>query len=583
MGRARDISTIEGKYQVVAQLGRGGTADVSLALVNGPSGFSKLVVLKSMLPELSEEPGFFAMFMAEARLAAQLTHANIVQTNEVFDFEGTPVLVMEYLEGQTLAAVVNRSQSSGKFGVTLRLRALTECLLALEYAHDARDLQGQELGLVHRDVSPYNIFLTYDGQVKLLDFGVAKLKTARVHTDVGAIKGRVRYMPPEQVNGEEVDCRADIFAVGVLCWEAVTGKRMWEGRTEVEVIRSLVQGDIPAVRSYCPDIAVEVESIINTALSPDRHHRFASAREMRIALDSFLSLGDENPRVRDISEVVNSLFYRERDETRAVIQEQIVRVGEMARGERTSYQPVSLREVGSHSERLAVQSPASVARHWRAWAGVLLVGVAALGYSLTQEYQQGERATEVGEAALVSLHITGFPSGARLQLDGEILEANPFSGRRLPGTQEHKLRVTAQGYATETRVFSLTQDVDLVVSLRKLRNSAKERGGEKSRDLPSPQASGVGPREPSPSVPSRTSSDGAVVPRVSLGQKVVKKSPLPPKAEVQAEEEVAKPPPLGSQSTILAPTLELEPQPSGCSPPYVIDERGVKKFKVECL
>jgi serine/threonine-protein kinase len=203
-----------GRYRVLTELGQGGTANVYLAVSSSLEGFNKLVVLKRMKPQLSSEPGFATMFLDEARLAARLSHANIVQTYEVTKDGELPVIVMEYLEGQTLANIIARSSERSSLALHHHLSIISESLTGLQYSHDLRDFDDKPLQVVHRDMTPHNVFVTFDGQVKILDFGIAKLSGSLVETESGVIKGKLRYIPPEQIVNEGVDRRADVYSVG---------------------------------------------------------------------------------------------------------------------------------------------------------------------------------------------------------------------------------------------------------------------------------------------------------------------------------------------------------------------------------
>src|SRR5260370_910736 len=188
-----------GKYKLLAELGRGGMANVYLAVARGPSGFNKLVVLKCLRSDLASDTELLAMFLDEARLAARLNHPHVVQTYEVGEYVGRPVIVMEYLEGQVLSSLVQRAQSNNALPLSLHLRVIIDALEGLHHAHELTDYDGKPLGLVHRDISPQNVFVTFDGHVKVLDFGIAKAATSQSQTATGILKGKVKYMAPEQM------------------------------------------------------------------------------------------------------------------------------------------------------------------------------------------------------------------------------------------------------------------------------------------------------------------------------------------------------------------------------------------------
>src|SRR5688572_14630926 len=221
-----------GRFRILAELGQGGSSRVWLAAIRGPSNFNELVVLKSMKDELKSEPDLSQMFLNEAKLAAQLSHPNIVQTNEVFEHDGLPVIVMEYLDGQSLAAILSRSRSGSGLAQNLQLRVLSDALAGLHAAHELKDYSGVALEVVHRDVSPHNVFVTYDGQTKVIDFGIAKLTGLAEATESGVIRGKLHYMAPEQITAGRIDRRADVYAAGIILWEMLTGVRMWRGVNE---------------------------------------------------------------------------------------------------------------------------------------------------------------------------------------------------------------------------------------------------------------------------------------------------------------------------------------------------------------
>src|SRR5258706_6142533 len=255
LGLPDEENGVHGKYRLLAELGKGGTANVYLAVAHGPSGFNKLVVLKVLKAELAAEAEFPRMFLNEARLAARLNHPNVVQTYEVLEGSGSPMIVMEYLEGAPLSRLLSRARDDGQpIPLAMHLRIISESLSGLHYSHELRDYDGTPLGVVHRDMTPQNIFVSFSGKISLLDFGIAKLTGSIAETQVGVLKGKLRYMPPEQVLGERVDGRTDIFAVGVMIWEAITGRKMWGGASDAVVMHNILNAEIPSARSLRPDV-----------------------------------------------------------------------------------------------------------------------------------------------------------------------------------------------------------------------------------------------------------------------------------------------------------------------------------------
>ncbi|MDB4940788.1 MAG: serine/threonine protein kinase, partial [Labilithrix sp.] len=220
-------TTAFGKYQLFASLGRGGMADVFLAVARGQMGFNKLAVVKRLRQALAEEAAFRTMFLDEARLAARLSHPNIVHTYEVGEQDGVYFIAMEYLEGQSLNKVMKEAlRRKDGLEPEVSARIIADALGGLGYAHGLADYDGRPLGIIHRDVSPHNIFVTYDGHTKLVDFGIAKAALSSTETEVGVLKGKVAYMSPEQAMGGRIDQRADIFAMGIVLWELLARQRL---------------------------------------------------------------------------------------------------------------------------------------------------------------------------------------------------------------------------------------------------------------------------------------------------------------------------------------------------------------------
>src|SRR6188768_690284 len=263
-----EMGSGSGKYRTLFELGQGGTATVSLAVARGPEGFRKLFVVKQLRSVYAQDPDFRAMFMTEARLSARLNHPHVVQVYEVFEREATPIILMEYIDGQTLDTVLTLSEP--KLPLDLHLRILADVLSGLHYSHELLDLKHEPLNVVHRDVSPHNVMVSYEGVVKVLDFGIAKLSGSTVETEAGVIKGKLRYMPPEQIAGEDVDRRADVFAVGVMLWEALSGSKLWKGLSDATIMNRVLHGQIPLpTSSGGADIPPELVAICMRALAAD--------------------------------------------------------------------------------------------------------------------------------------------------------------------------------------------------------------------------------------------------------------------------------------------------------------------------
>jgi len=298
-----------GPYRLLGLLGSGGMAHVYLAISDGPAGFQKLAVLKVLKPAYSDDPDFVAMILEEARTAARLNHANVVQTFDAGEDRGRYYLAMEHLDGQPLSSVMLRVHEGGTFPLALRLRVLCDALAGLHYVHELADYDRRPMNVVHRDFSPQNVFVTFDGQVKLLDFGIAKSDVSAVHTRIGSFKGKVSYMAPEQIRGEELDRRTDVFAAGIVLWELCTGRRLWDKTSAThDILGAVLAGRIPSPRAHVRSLSRRLERACMKALSPLPRDRFSTASEMMRELEAILEeAGDRSPRSA-VGRSVTALF-----------------------------------------------------------------------------------------------------------------------------------------------------------------------------------------------------------------------------------------------------------------------------------
>ncbi len=300
-----------GPYHLVASLGRGGQADVFLAVRRGLAGFSKLMVIKSIRPDLEDEPRFREALIIEARLAARLQHPNVVQTLEVGDHQGQVYLAMEFLDGQPLDRVVQRAGT--RIGAAQAAAILSGMLSGLHCAHDLCDYDGQPLRIVHRDVSPQNVFLTYEGEIKIVDFGIAKTAFPAEATEIGVIKGKAAYLAPEQALGQPVDRRADVYAAGIVAWELFSGKRLFGGDAPSATSEMRLSGQVLSLGAVAPGLPPALVAVVDKALARLPDQRYATAREMREALDAAVADAGIRPSSREeIGALVAGLFDMQR-------------------------------------------------------------------------------------------------------------------------------------------------------------------------------------------------------------------------------------------------------------------------------
>jgi TonB family protein len=279
-----------GQYTLLERIAVGGMAEVWKARMRGVEGFQKTVAIKRILPHMTDNAEFVGMFIDEAKLAAQLTHPNIVHIYDLGKMGRDYYIAMEYVEGKDLRSLLNAGRRTGlPMPLGLGLLIAARVASALDYAHRKRDFEDQEMALVHRDVSPQNVLLTYEGDVKLCDFGIAKAVSKASQTQMGALKGKLQYMSPEQAWGRAVDSRSDLFSLGAVLFEMVTGERQFPGDSEISVLESVRQGRIRTPRQVDPSVPREVDEIVARALAVDPQERFQSAGEMKQRLEAVLS------------------------------------------------------------------------------------------------------------------------------------------------------------------------------------------------------------------------------------------------------------------------------------------------------
>ncbi|MEO8551280.1 MAG: serine/threonine-protein kinase [Kofleriaceae bacterium] len=273
-----------GKYTLVAKLATGGMAEIFLARLLSDGGFEKLVCIKRILPHLARDPQFVAMFLDEARVVARISHPNVCQVFELGEIEGQYYIAMEYLAGVPLS--VFRRPDYYPTPAEPRLVAAfgMQACEGLHHAHQLRGATGEQLGVVHRDISPQNLFVTIDGIVKVLDFGIAKVQDQSVRTSTGAVKGTYAYMSPEQLRGETVDRRADVWALGAVLWETLAQRHLFKRDTEFLTFQAITTDPIPDICEIRPDVPPLLGDTIARAISRDREHRFATARALGEAL-----------------------------------------------------------------------------------------------------------------------------------------------------------------------------------------------------------------------------------------------------------------------------------------------------------
>jgi len=569
-----------GRYNLIASLGQGGMANVYLAVAAGFASFNKLLVLKTLRQDAT--PDFVHMFLDEARLSARFNHPNIVQAYEVGESNGTFFIALEYLEGQSLRAVQRKLGIA--FPLEDELRAIAETARGLHHAHELKDFAGDSLHVVHRDVSPQNVFLTYDGQVKLLDFGIAKAIDSEHPTQVGLIKGKLDYIAPEQVRGESVDRRADIFSLGAMTWEAVTRQRFSGGHkvSDVAKLHKRLTGGERDVREVQPEVPEQLANVIRRAVSVDPAHRFDTAASFAVEIERFLDSMNLRPSAQTLCEHLALSFRAERVKIAAVIEEQLRRLSQdggkdlsmvaLDRSDTTvsnSGLVSSYRSDATGLSRTSLvvtsQSP-SPPPHWTrsplaklGVVGAALGLAAALALSNPQPKPRSKgaalptgpgastsaaTATRTGKPAsadsepahavknsTVALAVQVSPSGARVELDGAILPTLPFQAELARDGMVHRIEASAPGYRSQKFAIPFDRDRELLIVLERAEVTSTRTVSRRTRAERRREERGAeGQREAAPSAlaaarPASVEPGAAIVSKHRSGLRVDKTNP----------------------------------------------------------
>ena len=297
-----------GKYTLLRKIATGGMAEVFLARAEGVGGFQKLLVIKRILPNLAEDQQFVSMFLNEARVASQLNHPGVVSIYELGEVDRAYYIAMEYIDGPNLRSLCRRAADGGQpLPAHLAVKIISQACEGLQYAHDAVALDGSPLNIIHRDISPDNIMLSRQGVVKVVDFGIAKAANQPHLTKSGILKGKIAYMPPEQIRGHPVDCRADVFALGVCLYELLAGSRPFGSTSEVAMMQAILNDPPAPLLEVRPGLDAALETIVGKALAKDADQRYPSCRTLQADLERYLIERGQNVGPRELAQLVEDL------------------------------------------------------------------------------------------------------------------------------------------------------------------------------------------------------------------------------------------------------------------------------------
>lgn len=523
-------------YSPLRKLGEGGMAEILLAYAEGAGGFSKLVVLKMMRRYLDGGSDYRAMFLEEARVSARLNHPNLVQVHEVVDAGDAPFMVMEYLEGKPLSRLRGLTAVPREMLLTI----VDEALVGLHHAHESVDFDGSPLHIVHRDVSPHNIFVTYDGVAKVLDFGIAKTGTQASQTKTGEIKGKLSYMPPEQLLGEELDRRADVFAMGAVLWELVIEAPLWSGLDQGTVMHRLASGEIPRPTAK-HGLDAELEAILLRATAAEREDRYQTALEMHEALSAYRKRLERVYTPREVGDALATVFQAdrlaERESTRQALKAPSL--------------PPGAPSLIPEADTLTPDALAPPSRGRTAVVWLAALGVIALAAFLGSRYlgSSSAPATQETTAAPASARLVFRvkPADARIEIDGTPRGSGDVEIAVPSDALQHRVVVSAPGHTPASRLVGFQGVQQLEFQLTP---------------------------EPTPSttaLPHTTTESDARDPK--LDDKATRRG----KAGSHAPARTATTAPPAT------PADATQPRPdANCSPPYYFKD-GVKTYREECL
>jgi serine/threonine protein kinase len=384
------------RYVCLRRIARGGMAELFLARREGPAGFRKLVALKRLLPHLADDPTFARMFIAEARLAAGLSHPHIAQVLDVGELEGRSFLAMEYVHGQDLRAVLQQAgRTLAERRIALRAAvAIVEAVAdALHHAHEQRGPGQRLLELVHRDVSPSNVLLGYDGSVKLADFGIAKANAETQATATHSLKGKIAYMSPEQARGEPVDRRSDVFSLGIVLFEVTTGYRLFSGASEFAILNQVARGEVAAPCDVMPEYPADLQAIVMRALAPVVDDRYPTAQALAQDLRAFAAAHGGRADRDELSSLMHALFEATPYPDPDALEPDAEQTRDLGPATRSRYDTLDV--ATTHAR----EAPRRRVPAW-GWAVLTLAAGVGLGVGLAGSAEDEPSATPVEAAAL---------------------------------------------------------------------------------------------------------------------------------------------------------------------------------------
>ncbi|MFH2007468.1 MAG: protein kinase [bacterium] len=502
-----------GRYELLMQMGTGGMATLFLARILGPKKFEKLLAVKKIHEHLTGDAEFISMFRDEARIAALIHHPNVVATFDLGVIDDSYFIAMEYVHGQTLKDMINAARRrKDPLPWPIAVRIVSDVAKGLHAAHELRSHEGEPLGVIHRDVSPQNVLISYDGHVKLVDFGIAYAAEKLTDTGAGKLKGKVSYMSPEQASGIVVDRRSDIFSLGTVLFEAVTQQRLFKEATEAATLLQVRAARVPFLHKVRDDLPGELDVIVQCALARDREARFETAEELAEALDELLLLRKLRPGRKQLSGLMEDLFYE-----RKRIKDRMVR---RALANTTDTPLQGIEAIGDEtSSSIQLETPGaegalpgrgvSPVFYVLGTAGILLLaalvamlawpkrdpakspptgpapGTQAQGMRPPRPRPRPVMPQRPATASSVMLTIRVSPKRAKstITFRSEVQQGPIFQAVLPPSSRREEVTITAKGYLPRTIPIVLAQALTLPVELLPDAETRKKRKRRKKKDM----------------------------------------------------------------------------------------------------
>jgi eukaryotic-like serine/threonine-protein kinase len=464
-----------GKFSLLAEIAKGGMAEIYIALQHLPDGDDKLVVIKMLRSDLRDNREYVQMFLNEARIASRLMHPNIVQMYDLGYADGNYFIAMEYIHGENVYSIARKCHRMKKripLPLSLRIARLT--CMGLQYAHTKADVVGRPLNIVHCDISPQNVIVSFDGEVKVLDFGVARATSSFERKESKkTVKGKLPYMSPEQVLGTPLDARTDVYATGTVLWELVTGRRRYRRAENREIFKDIIEGSAPPPNRWNPEIPGQFEAVILKSLVKNPDARFQTAEQFASALDQAARATGLESTPEDLATLMHELFGEKIEEAAKI--DQALAQGEIESlmfGELDAQDPKrdtqatpeieTPLEATGHEPDKPVFRPGSTGKRSRLLLGLFILAlIAALIVVSYFHLRPVPKRSSNPPSDKCMLSVSSSPAGAKMLLDGKERCKTPCIVQNLEVGSEHELKIEKHNYRPFSTRFKLTSKFEV--------------------------------------------------------------------------------------------------------------------------